>query len=364
MNFRLAELFCGPGGIALGAKLAGTVACADTAYSIVPHWASDYNEDTCRTFAQNIHKTDLTKTSKVVCADVTKLDIEKIPPCDALAFGFPCNDFSNVGETKGLGGHFGPLYSYGVQYLQIHKPLWFIAENVGGLSHANGGKAFEIILTAMRDADYNITPHLYKFEEYGVPQARHRIIIVGIRNDQTIDFSIPAPTHINNYKTSEEALTNPPIPDDADNHERTKQSKQVIERLGHILPGENAWSPRIPEHLRLNVKGARLSNIYKRLDPSRPAYTVTGSGGGGTHMYHWKESRALTNRERARLQTFPDDFIFSGSKEAVRKQIGMAVPPDGIRVIFKAILDSFAGNEYESVDANILFDELKLLKVS
>ena len=77
------------------------------------------------------------------------------------------------------------------------------------------------------------------------------------------------------------------------------------------------------------------------------------SGGGGTHMYHWKENRALTNRERARLQTFPDDFLFIGSKESVRKQIGMAVPPKGMKVIFQALLNSFAGNDYESIKPNI-----------
>ena len=98
--------------------------------------------------------------------------------------------------------------------------------------------------------------------------------------------------------------------------------------LSYIPAGENAWYLGIPEELRLNVKGARLSSIYKRFRIlPRPAYTVTGSGGGGTHMYHWEEHRALTNRERARLQTFPDDYLFMGSKEAVRKQIGMAVPP-------------------------------------
>jgi len=83
-----------------------------------------------------------------------------------------------------------------------------------------------------------------------------------------------------------------------------------------------------------------LSMIYKRLKADEPSYTVTGSGGGGTHVYHWKENRALTNRERARLQTFPDDFEFLGGRESVRKQIGMAVPPVGAKIIFKRILET------------------------
>lgn len=102
----------------------------------------------------------------------------------------------------------------------------------------------------------------------------------------------------------------------------------------------------------LNVKGAKISQIYKLLDPDKPSYTVTGSG-GGTHIYYWSEPRALTNRERARLQTFPDDYVFEGNKECVRKQIGMAVPSQGAKIIFEAILKTFAGVPYESMEANI-----------
>ena len=80
---------------------------------------------------------------------------------------------------------------------------------------------------------------------------------------------------------------------------------------------------------------------------------MTGSGGGGTHIYHWAEPRALTNRERARLQTFPDNYEFMGSKESVRKQIGMAVPCEGARIIFEAVLRSFAGIKYDAAKPNI-----------
>ena len=93
----------------------------------------------------------------------------------------------------------------------------------------------------------------------------------------------------------------------------------------------------------------------------KPSYTVTGSGGGGTHVYHWKEPRALTNRERARLQTFPDEFIFSGSKESVRAQIGMAVPVDGAKIILEALLKTFAKQDYPSVPPSIGFHAKKSL---
>lgn len=345
--FKLAELFCGPGGLALGAVKA-KVKHNGKVYKIKPVWANDIDEDACRTYARNIHNGDPTN---VVCAPVETIDFEKVPKFDALAFGFPCNDFSIVGEQKGFDGKYGPLYSYGVKAINIHNPKWFIAENVGGIQSANNGRAFEKILEDLEIAGkgYKLTTHLYKFEEYGVPQTRHRIVIIGIRKDLDLEFKVPAPTTADKPLTVREAIENPPIPKDAPNHEITRQSKIVVERLKYIPPGENAWYEGLPEHLRLKVKGARMSQIYRRLHPDKPSYTITGSGGGGTHGYHWKENRALTNRERARIQTFPDDFIFEGSKESVRKQIGMAVPPKGAQAIIEAVLKTFAGIPYDWV---------------
>ena len=351
-EFKLGELFCGPGGLALGAIYARI---EDPEYRIVHKWANDYDTSTCDTYRRNICPDDV---ESVICGDVRKLDIDSLGEIDALAFGFPCNDFSVVGEQKGFEGVFGPLYSYGVKVLKKYQPLWFLAENVGGLRSANEGKAFERIKKDLIDAGYKIYPNLYKFEEYGVPQARHRMIIVGIRNDLPYEFKIPSTVPYEDCDvTCKTAIEVPPIPSYAANNEETKQSATVVERLKHIKPGQNAFTANLPEELQLNVKGAKISQIYKRLDPTKPAYTVTGSGGGGTHIYHYEEPRALTNRERARLQTFPDDYVFEGSKESVRKQIGMAVPAKGAKVIFEAILRTFAEIPYESMDAYVGKDE-------
>jgi len=349
-RFRLGELFCGPGGLAWGAINARI---ENNDYQIVHQWANDYDQSTCNTYIRNICPKS---PDTVICEDVHTLNIKDLGKIEALSFGFPCNDFSVVGEQLGFKGKFGPLYTYGIKTLNIYKPLWFLAENVGGLQSANGGHAFEKILSDMKDAGYRIYPNLYKFEEYGIPQARHRVIIIGIREDLPYEFRIPAPSGI--IKTCKEAIENPPISIDASNNEKTKQSEQVVKRLSYIKPGQNAFTADIPEELQLKVKGAKISQIYKRLDPSKPAYTVTGSGGGGTHIYHWEEPRALTNRERARLQTFPDDYVFEGSKEEVRKQIGMAVPAEGAKIIFEAVLRTFAGIPYDYVEPN-LSDEIK-----
>ncbi|MBN2835615.1 MAG: DNA (cytosine-5-)-methyltransferase [Candidatus Delongbacteria bacterium] len=348
MNYKLGELFCGPGGIAWGA-INATI--KNQNFNIIHEWANDYDKDTCETYIKNICPNN---PESVIHEDIRTLDMNMLSSIDALAFGFPCNDYSVVGEQKGMDGVYGPLYSYGIKALKLFQPIWFLAENVGGLRNANDGCAFIKILDEMREAGYTLTPHLYKFEQYGIPQARHRIIIIGIRNDLNVVYKVPSPapyTELNN--TSGYAIENPPISKSATNNERTNQSKTVIERLKYIKPGQNAFTADIPPDLQLKIKGAKISQIYKRLDPTKPAYTVTGSGGGGTHMYHWSENRALTNRERARLQTFPDDFEFIGSKESVRKQIGMAVPAKGAKIIFEAVLKSFAGIKYEYIESNI-----------
>lgn len=361
MPFRMGELFCGPGGLACGALQAKVKGHPEL--QIEHAWANDFDEATCETYRYNICRNDA--DTSVYCGDVRELDISYNNPLfaehpfNALAFGFPCNDFSTVGEQKGFDGTYGPLYTYGVKVLQLFRPQWFLAENVSGLSSANKGGALPKIMKDLHAVGYNLFPHLYKFEEYGVPQARHRIIIIGIRKDLPYVFFPPSPTtpNVRDYKTSRQALEEPPIAPDTPNNELPHMSEIVVERLKHIKPGQNAFNAELPQYLQLNIKGARISQIYRRLDPTKPSYTVTGSGGGGTHIYHYSENRALTNRERARLQTFPDNFVFKGTKEKVRRQIGMAVPCEGARQIFEAVLKTFAGIPYDHVrECNIKFN--------
>lgn len=352
--YRIGELFCGPGGIAKGMQLAAE-SCRNQGIQVEigETWANDYDKDTTLTYAHNF------PDARVIHKDVRKLDVKNdLTPIDGFAFGFPCNDFSVVGEQKGIDGTFGPLYEYGVNVIDEYSPKWFVAENVGGLRNSNDGNAFQVILSRLSDAGapefggYTLYPHLYKFDEYGVPQKRHRIIIVGMRKDLDVEFNVPSTEPFMHQDVSvRTALSD--IPDWAGNQEPTKQSPRVVERLKHILPGQNAFTANIPEDLRLNVAGAKISQIYRRLEADKPAYTVTGSGGGGTHIYHYEEHRALTNRERARLQAFPDDFFFHGGKESVRKQIGMAVPVTGARIIFEAVFKSMAGIPYSSIEPNL-----------
>ncbi|MCM1334868.1 MAG: DNA cytosine methyltransferase [Bacteroides sp.] len=348
--FRLGELFCGPGGIACGALNAKS---DDDRLGIKHAWANDYDADTCETYRRNICPND---PDSVHCIDVRELDIGALGEIDAFCYGFPCNSFSNVGEHQGLANEkFGQLYWYGIQVLKMYKPLWFVAENVSGIRSAGSGD-FRLILNDMKAAGYHLNVNLYKAEQYGIPQTRHRVMVVGIRDDLPYEFRVPAPSSYNGADiSSRTALAN--IPRSSPNNEVRRLSKNVIRRLSLIQPGENVWQAeerlgdRFPEELKIHTK-TKISQIYRKLDPDKPAYTVTAAGGGGTFMYHWTD-RELTNRERARIQTFPDTYEFIGNYSSVRKQIGMAVPCKLSEIVITAILNTFAGIEYPWVNANL-----------
>lgn len=378
-TYRLGEFFSGPGGMALGAHFSvdpnhGADPELASRVQIKHAWGVDLDADSVSTYIANIPGA----TKKSVHAQDARVmsspeKLNQLGEIDGFAFGFPCNDFSLVGEHKGLTGQYGGLYLTGLEVLKVKRPKWFVAENVSGIRSANAGEALTQILEglSMTDAngqpEYVLTPHLYKFEEYGVPQKRHRVIVVGIHRslaDQGVNFAVPAPTHgpgrAQNYVSAGHALGKV-VPPGTTHLEETKQSPRVVSRLSYIKPGENAFTAadKMPADLRLNVRGATISQIYRKLKFDEPSYTVTGSGGGGTHMYHWAQNRALTNRERARLQTFPDNFTFQGNRESIRKQIGMAVPVQGAQVIFSALFKSLIGLSYPYVYPNIQPDKPK-----
>ena len=346
--FRLGELYCGPGGLACGAHDAHS---SDGRLSIVHAWANDYDEDTCETYRHNICPDH---PESIICGDVRELNIPSLAPIDAFAYGFPCNSFSNVGKHQGLDNEkFGQLYWYGIVVLRTFHPQWFLAENVSGIKSAGDGKHFEIILQDMEDSGYTLVTNMYHFEQYGVPQMRHRVIVVGIRNDlakQGITYRVPDPALYKDIDISARTALSG-IPSDAPNNEKRSLSDTVVKRLSYIKPGQNVWQADMPDELRIKTR-TKISQIYRKLDPDKPSYTITAAGGGGTFGYHWT-NRELTNRERARIQTFPDKYEFIGKYASVRKQIGMAVPPKGAEVIFNAILNTFAGIPYPYVKASL-----------
>lgn len=252
---------------------------------------------------------------------------------DILLGGFPCVTFSVVGKRAGIkDDKNGKLYESFAKYLEVLRPKIFLAENVKGILSANGGEAIKIIKRRFDIDGYNLKIFLVNFADFGVPQLRERVLFIGVRKDIKTPFIPPVLTHTkNSYVTCEEAFKD--IPDSCSNNNYMKVSKEVEERLKLIPEGGNY---KDVENTKFAVKGL-MSNIYRKLHRNKPAYTVIASGGGGTWGYHYEEPRPLTNRERARLQGFPDDYIFSGNNTEVRRQIGNAVPPAGIYPFAKRI---------------------------
>lgn len=355
---RILSLFAGCGGLDLGFHNAG--------YRTV--WANDIDEWAVKTFQRNF------PDSIVLQKNIGEIDPETdktIPDCDLMLGGFPCQDFSVIWKRPGLNGNRGNLYKHYLRFIDAKRPKAFLAENVKGLLTANKGQAIKEILERFENAGdgYMVKIQLYNFAGYGVPQFRERILIAGIRLDTGFHFVHPSPTHgtgqhKTQYKTSgdalrgvEQALDTQKMPKFDKNEIRIADKTRAM--LDKIPEGGNFQN--IPQNDPHYVKGL-ISHIYRRLDRSEPAKTIIAAGGGGTWGYHFEESRPLCNRERARLQSFPDDFEFEGSVTEIRRQIGNAVPPDGVMLVAKRLLPLFTG-KYERTDLHKIRGELRKLSV-
>lgn len=346
---KILSVFSGCGGLDLGFHLEG--------YTTV--WANDFSEWAVASF-QNyfggaIRMGDITEINPYT--DCT------IPDCDLILGGFPCQDFSVIWKQPGLDGKRGGLYRHFLEFVDAKKPQAFVAENVKGLLTANKHKAIETIINDFEQIapGYVVKPHLYNFADYGVPQFRERVLIVGVRIDTGFNFVHPAPTHgegrAHPYVTAGEAIAG--ALDIEYNNERINCAEKTRRMLEMIPEGGNFTD--IPQDHELYVKGM-ISHVYRRLNRNEPSKTIIAAGGGGTWGYHYAEPRPLTNRERARLQSFPDDFEFIGNVTEVRRQIGNAVPPEGVRAVARNLLPLFTGN-YERTDLKAIYDRLSEMSV-
>lgn len=348
---RIISTFSGCGGMDLGFEAEG--------YKTV--WANDFDLDACRTFENYFGE------GIIHHGDVREFDLSVkglLPEADLVIGGFPCQDFSNVWKKPGLDGKRGNFYKNFRDFVAKVQPKAFVAENVKGLLTANNGLAIKTVLEDLEaiSPGYLVKPRLYNFADYGVPQLRERLLIVGIRIDTGYDFRHPKPTHGVTtgipWRTSESALNGVKLA--KFNNEYPRHSAKVVKMLEII--GEGGNYTRIPEDSEYHVKGL-ISHVYRRLDRKSPSSTIIAGGGGGTLGYHYSEPRALTNRERARLQTFPDDFIFLGSKTEVRRQIGNAVPPEGVRPLARRLKPLFIG-DYQETDLTKEVERLREMPVS
>lgn len=323
---KVLSLFSGCGGMDLGFLQEG--------YKIV--FANDFFHDACETYKKNFG-------NHMVEGDIADIDFKNTPDCDLITGGFPCQDFSMIWKRGGITTDRGNLYKHFVRAIATKLPKVFIAENVKGLLTANQGMAIKQIVKDFQSIDhsgYRIYINLFNFAEYDVPQLRERVVIVGIRNDIPFEFIKPKPTrNKDNYTTAGEALKGVESVlynnEHLDIHERTEKIISLIPEGGNFAS--------IPKDSPYYVKGM-ISHVYRRLHRDKPSTTIIAGGGGGTWGYHYSEPRPLTNRERARLFGYPDDFVFVGNISNVRKQIGNSVPPPGAKIIAKELKKLFEGN--------------------
>jgi len=346
---KVMSLFSGCGGLDWGFHQQG--------YDVV--WANDFNEWAAATYRRNLG-------DAMVCKNIEKINPYKdksIPSCDLILGGFPCQDFSMIWKRPGLNGERGNLYKSLLRFVDAKKPLAFVAENVKGLLSANNSEAItKIISDCERIAPgYLIKPKLYNFADYGVPQFRERVLIVGIRVDTGFDFQHPTPTHgpkaDKPYVTAGVALKG--AENAKFNNEKMNVAAKTVKMLRLIPEGGNYTN--VPVDSPYYVKGM-ISHVYRRIVRDEPSKTIIAAGGGGTWGYHYPEPRPLTNRERARLQSFPDTFEFLGSNAEVRRQIGNAVPPQGVAELAKALMPLFTG-DYEKTDMHARYQENKNIPV-
>lgn len=446
-EFTLLSLFSGAGGLDLGFKLTGR-------FKVI--FGNDVSEPAVETFSRNFHVRIVASDPKpcdlpaVFYGDITGLTfdgLEDLQP-DVVSGGPPCQDFSIVRgpqtERGGISVSRGKLYSHFIRALIHLQPRVFIFENVPGLISANRGDAYKAIIDDFSNLEIRWpeikklasnsslkAPKNYELlfsglvdaSKFGVPQARKRLIIIGMRRDlahsiwwkieplkrKIDDILKGSATILRRYPlTPLEVFEGRPLPELQEKYEEvmkeydgvaeevgtlralewarnewrelsldavkdyllinnvkaeTKEeiasafeehaeilrelgyygvnvrslnpadgsntipteSRIVLERMKRIPPDENHEFVR---GTRWEVEGRGISLIYRRIHPLKPAYTVVAYGGGGTWGYHYERGRAtLTNRENARLQTFPDDFLFMGDRAQIRAQIGEAVPP-------------------------------------
>ncbi|MCV7440813.1 DNA cytosine methyltransferase [Mycobacterium paraense] len=342
-RYAVVSLFAGCGGMDLGAERSGTA-------KII--WAIDNEHWAVETYRRNIG-------NHILEADITGTPVPDVP-CDILLAGPPCQDYSTLWNHDGLKTARGNLFREVARFLDALRPAGFILENVPGLLSANRGAAWTLVRHALRSPSsfapsdrpvksppvrYDISAQVVDLADLGVPQHRDRLIVVGVRRDLGVRPPTIETPFAGSPVTVRDVLDAEPILAGAPNHELGLDSDVVVERLKLIPPGGNFEN--IPPDHRLSVKGL-ISHVYRRLDPDKPAYTIIAGGGGGTHGYHHVEPRRLTNREKARLQGFPDDFIFvygdssrdiKSAYTRVRRQIGNAVPPPAATAVARALTD-------------------------
>lgn len=327
------SLFSGGGGL--------DIAFHDAGFNIIQ--MVEIERDYINTLEKNSASSDaILAGSKPVCIDIRDYDPDPELDIDFIIGGPPCQTFSAAGRrAAGVSGTTDPrgtLFEEYVRILEVLQPKGFLFENVYGIVSAQKGQAWADIQSAFKSVGYNIHWKILDAADYGVPQHRERLFIVGLRNDE---YLFPYPTHgldsigSQPYYVAGEAIENLTV---------TSTESGLTGRYGHLLndipPGLNYsfYTEKMGHPYPVFGWRAKFSDFLYKADPDAPVRTIKAQGGQYTGPFSW-ENRKFTISELKRLQTFPDDYELVGSVVKSIEQIGNSVPPQIGRILALSILD-------------------------
>lgn len=317
-NLKMVSMFSGCGGMDLGFLQSG--------YDIV--WANDIDEDACETYRHNI--------GEIIHGDITQLEVPDIKDVDVLTAGFPCQPFSNAGSRKGTSDPRGMLYQQTFKFIQKLSPKVVVFENVRGILSTdteNGKLIDEIVDTLTNKYNYQVSYRLVNFSHFGIPQNRIRVIIIAFKNKNYSDHIFPEIVENKDLslKATLKGITNK-LPNQT---EFMKLNPQAL-YYGSMIPEGGSWKSLpyeiLPERwkkIRDNMAKYHYPNFYRRYSRDEISGTITAAfKPENAAVWHPTKDRIFSVREIARIQTFPDNFVFQGKTiKSKYHQIGNAVSP-------------------------------------
>ena len=349
-TFNCIDLFCGCGGLSEGFKLAG--------YNIIG--GIDFNQKAIDTYNHNF------KGAKGICCDLLQMDKEKIieefgdlKDIDVIIGGPPCQGFSSANRwQKETADPRNKLFFEFVKFVDLANPKAVLIENVRGIVTRDNGYAKKRIEEIFQKRGYSITNRILDASEYGVPQKRLRNFFVALKDGEfnfddirksdqhfTVGDAIGELYNLENNTAERKIIPTPPQNDytrylrRADNlivNDEIRYPADIVqERISYVPQGGN-WQ-NVPEHLWPSQRNNRHSSAYKRLDENQVSVTID-TGNNHSNYFHPLYNRLPTIREAARLQSFPDEFEFIGSRSDQYRQVGNAVPPLLAKAIAEEIL--------------------------
>ena len=338
-DFTSIELFAGGGGLALGMEKAGFKHVL----------LNEFDKHACATLRKNRPSLNVVEGD---IHDVSFKDYEG--KVDFLSGGFPCQAFSYAGNKGGFEDARGTLFFELARAVKEVKPKVFMGENVKGLYTHDGGHTFEVIKNVIADLGYTLVePRVLKAIQYQVPQKRERLILIAIRNDLSDKVTFRYPSPYSRVVTLRDAFFKGLLYDcDVPESIGQKYPKRKKEIMEHVPMG-GYWKDLPDDLQREYMKGSYFlgggkTGIARRLSLDEPSLTLTCAPAmKQTERCHPTETRPLTVREYARIQTFPDDWEFCGNMTAQYKQIGNAVPVNLAAAVGRSLIRLF--NDIEAL---------------